>query len=94
MKAELYSLEVNNRFEALGEEQGERTPEELWKEFKRTMLESARTTIGYTKKQLQNSWISDETFEMIKAKRETNTKNREKYKELRKEVQRKLRGQT
>ena len=90
-KAELYSLEVNNLFEALGEEQGERTPEELWKEVKTTLLKSARTTIGYKKKQLQNSWISNETVEMIKAKREANIKDREKYKELKKEVQKKLR---
>src|SRR6218665_1267333 len=90
-KAELYSLEVNNRFEALGEEQRERTPEELWKEVKTILLELARTTLGNKKKQLQNSWISDETFEMIKAKREPNTKDREEYKELKKEVQRKPR---
>ena len=63
----------------------------LWKEVKTTLLESARTTIGYKNKQLHNSWISDETFEMIKAKRDANTKDREKYKELKKEVQRKLR---
>jgi len=30
-KAELHSTEVNNRYEALEEEQEERTPEELWR---------------------------------------------------------------
>ena len=51
------------------------------------MERSQNNSAGISKKndriqkwQLQNSWISDETFQMIKAKRKANTKDREKIK--------------
>ena len=61
-KAEIYAIEVKNRFEALSEEREERTPEELWREIKTTLMEAAERTIGYKKVQKRNPWISDETF--------------------------------
>jgi len=81
-KSEVYSIEIDNRYEALEKEQQERTPEELWKEIKVTLLESAETTISYKMRQKQKPWIIDETLEMIREKREAKTWDKEKYKKL------------
>jgi hypothetical protein len=37
-KAEIFAIEVKNRFEALSKEREERTPEELWRGIKTTII--------------------------------------------------------
>jgi len=81
-KAELYAVEVTNRFDALTKTQSEQTPEELWNETKTVLLETAEETIGFKQRQKRKMWISDETFAIVKEKREAKTKCPEKYREL------------
>ena len=74
-ESELYSIEVDMKH--LEEDQEERTPEELWKEIKATLFELVETTIGY--KMRQKPWITDETLEMVREKRDVTTRDKEKY---------------
>ena len=71
--------------------QDEVTPEDLWKGTNAVLLEAARETIGSIKLQKKKKWIFDETFAAIKEKREAKGKDKNRYQELKAEVQRKLR---
>jgi len=54
----------------------------------------ARETIGSATSQKNKKWISDETFAAIREKREAKGKDKNRYEELKAEVQRKLRVDT
>jgi len=82
---------VTNRFTALKAAQNEVTPEDLWKGTKTVLLEVATETIGSVKSQKKKKWISDETYAANMEKRETKGKYKNRYQELKAEVQRKLR---
>ena len=71
--------------------QNEVTPEDLWKGTKTVLLEVAIETIASIKSQKKQKWISDETYAAIKEKREAKGKDKNRYQELKAEVQRKLR---
>jgi len=67
------------------------TPEDLWKDIKTVLLEAARETIGSVKPQKKKKWISDDTYAVIREKREAKGKDENRYQELKAEVQKKLR---
>jgi len=90
-KAVQFAAEVTNRFMALETAQNEVTPEDLWKGTKTVLLEVARETIGSVKSQKKKKWISDETYAAVMEKREAKGKDKNRYQELKAEVQRKLR---
>ena len=90
-KAIQFAAEVTNRFTALEAAQNEVTPEDIWKGTKTVLLEVARETIGSVKSQKKKKWISDETYAAIREKREAKGKHKNRYQELKAEVQRKLR---
>ena len=90
-KAVQFAAEVTNRFRALEAAQNEVIPEDLWKSTKTVLLEVARETIGSVKSQKKKKWISDETYAAIREKREAKGKDKNRYQELKAEVQRKLR---
>jgi len=90
-KAVHFAAEVNNRFTALDAAQNEVTPEDLWKGTKTVLLEVARETIGSVKSQKKKKWISDETFAAIREKTKAKGKDKNRYQELKAEVQKKLR---
>ena len=71
--------------------QNEVTPEDLWKGTKTVLLEVAIETIASIKSQKKQKWISDETYAAIREKREAKGKDKNRYQELKAEVQRKLR---
>ena len=48
-------------------------------------------TIGSVKSQKKKKWISDETYAVIREKREAKGKDKNRYQELKAEVQKKLR---
>ena len=89
-KAVQFAAEVTNRFMALKDAQNEVTSEDLWKGTKTVLLEVARETIGSVKSQKKKKWISDETYAAIREKREAKGKDKNRYQELKAEVQRKL----
>ena len=64
----------------------------MWNETQTILLETAEETIGFKQRQKQKMWISDETFAIVKEKREAKSKCPEKYRELKTVVQRHLRG--
>ena len=90
-KAVQFAAEVTNRFTALEAAQNEVTPEDLWKGTKTVLLEVAIETIASIKSQKKQKWISDETYAAIREKREAKGKDKNRYQELKAEVQRKLR---
>jgi len=51
----------------------------------------ARETIGSVKSQKKKKWISDDTYAAIREKREAKGKDKNRYQELKAEVQKKLR---
>jgi len=67
------------------------TPEVLWKGTKTVLLEVARETIGSVKSQKKKKWISDVTYAVIREKREAKGKDKNRYQELKAEIQKKLR---
>ena len=69
-KAVEFAAEVSNRFTALEAAHDEITPEDLWKDTKTVLLEVARETIGSVKSQKKKKWISDDTYAVIREKRE------------------------
>ena len=71
--------EVTNRFTALEAVQNKVTPEDLWKGTKTVLLEVARETIGYVKRQKKKKQIFDETYAAITEKRETKGKDKNRY---------------
>jgi len=79
---------VTNTFTALEAAQNEVIPEDLWKGTKTVLLEVAtRETIGFVKSQKKMKWISDETCAAIREKREAKGKDKNRYQELKGEVQ-------
>jgi len=90
-KAMEYKVEVENRFEALQVLHDERTPEELWKETKEILLDVAKETVGFKQTVRRKPWISDNTFDIIKEKREAKQKDPSRYKELKRQAQKSLR---
>jgi len=90
IKAVQFAAEVTNRLTALESAQNEVTPEDLWKGTKTVLLEVARETIRSVKSQKKKKWISDETYAEIREKREAKGKDKNRYQELKAEVQKKL----
>jgi len=86
-----YQLEVSNRFTALEAAYNEVTPEDLWKGTKTVLLGVARETIGSVKSQKKKKWISDDAYAVSSEKREAKVKDKNRYQELKAEVQKKLR---
>ena len=87
-----YEIEVTNRFQALEKEEEEKTPEEMWRNTKNILLETAEQEVGYIKaKRDGNRWISDETITIIEAKREAKPKDKILYKKLKAETQKRVR---
>jgi len=91
IKAVQFAAEVTNRLTALEAAQNEVTPEDLWKGTKTVLLEVAREMIRSVKSEKKKKWISDETYAEIREKREAKGKDKNRYQELKAEVQRKLR---
>ena len=71
--------------------QNEVTPEDLLTGTKTVLLEVARETMGSVKSQKKKKWITDETYAVIREKREAKGKDKNRYQKLKAEVQRKLR---
>jgi len=90
-KAVQFAAELTNRFTVLEVAQDEVTPKDLWKGTKTVLLELARETTGSVKSQKKKKWISDETFAAIREKRKAKGKDKNRYQELKVEIQRKLR---
>src|ERR1043165_6219074 len=90
-KAEEYNVEVNNRFEELGRWEEERKPNDLWEDVKTILLDVAEATIGYKKKQKCKPWITNETYELITEKRAARNRDKERYRALKGEVQKRIR---
>ena len=90
-KAAQFAIEVSNKFSVLEAMKDEKTPEDLWKNTKEILLEVARETVGTAKVGKKKTWISDETFALIKEKREVKNHNIDRYRELKADVQRRLR---
>jgi hypothetical protein len=90
-KAEVYVVKVKNRLEALEMMDEPRSPEELWMKTKEILLDTAKEVVGFKKRVSKKTWISSDTFELINEKREAKHKDPVKYKELKAEVQRRLR---
>ena len=91
-KAVHYAVSVKNRFEALQDVEEENTPDMLWQTTKTVLIDTAKEIVGYVDtRQKRKTWITDETFSVIRAKREAKSTDALKYKELKAEVQRKLR---
>ena len=90
VKAVQFAAEVSNRFTALEAAHNEVTPEDLWKGTKTVLLEVARETIGSVKSQKKKKWISDDTYAVIREKREAKGKDKNRYQELKAEVQKSL----
>jgi len=82
---------VTNRFTALEAAQNEVNPENLWKGANTVLLEVTRETIGFVKSQKEKKWISDESYAAIREKRGAKGKHKNRYQELKAEVQKKLR---
>ena len=67
------------------------TPEDLREGTKTVLLEMARATIGSVKSQKKKKWIYDDTHAVIREKREAKGNDKNRYQELKAEVQKKLR---
>ena len=67
-------------------------PNELWKETSDTYKEIAESKLGKKKSKPQKPFITEEVFELCKEKSQARKKgNREKYKQLKKEIRAKIR---
>ena len=82
---------VTYRFEALRLVENETTPEELWKNTKAILLESAAETIDLPPRQKRKEWLSEETVQKAAEKRAARHGNPSKYKELKATVQKLVR---
>ena len=69
-----------------------RSPQKTSGKVPRQSCKVARETIGSVKSQKKKKWISDETYAAIREKREAKGKDKNRYQELKAEVQRKLRA--
>jgi len=86
-----FAAEVTNSFTALEAARNEVTLEDLWKGTKTVLLEVAREKIGSVKSQKKMKLISDKSYAAIKEKRGAKGKDKNRYQDLKAEVQRKLR---
>ena len=87
---QLYQIEVMNKFQELERINEPRTPDELWKQLKEVTIDTAEKMLRKKGNKCKN-WISSETFELIKKKREARGKSTTEYNRLRSEVQKMLR---
>ena len=95
MKAPKYDLEniplefrneLRNRFAAL--DTGNRVPEELWEDIKKTVHEVCERSLQKVKRQKRSKWISTETLEIARKRREARAKGeRETVMELNRKFQ-------
>jgi len=86
-----FAAEVTNNFTALEAARNEVTLEDLWKGTKTVLLEVAREKIGSVKSQKKMKLISDKSYAAIEEKRGAKGKDKNRYQDLKAEVQRKLR---
>ena len=63
----------------------------MWKITKTVLLDVANEVVGHVKKKQKKNWITDETLRLIEEKRDCRGKDPSKYKQLKTEVQKKLR---
>jgi hypothetical protein len=90
-KAVQYATEVSNKFSVLEALREEKSPEDLWKNTKEILLEVASEILGSTMATKKKTWISAETFSLIKEKRESKNQDISRYRVLKADVQRRLR---
>jgi len=90
-KAAQFAIPVSNKFSVLEALTEEKTQEDLWKNTKEILLEVAKETVGSAKVTRRTTWISDETFSLIKEKWEAKNHNIKRCHELKVDVQRRLR---
>ena len=82
-----FAVEVTNRFKGL--DLIDRLPEELWTEVCDIVQEAMIKTIPNKKKCKKAKWLSDETLQIAKKRREVKGKGeREQYTQLNAEFQR------
>ena len=85
-----YAVEVRNRFKGL--DLINRVPDELWTEVGDTVQETGIKTIPVEKKCKKAKWLSGEALQIAVKRREAKSKGeKEKYKHLNAEFQRKAR---
>ena len=83
-------MEVRNRFKGL--DLIDRVPDELWNEVRDIVLETGIKTIPMEKKCKKAKWLSEEALQIAVKRREANSKGeKERYKHLNAEFQRKAR---
>ena len=63
-----YHVQIENRFEVLGQTREVTEPEDLWQETKEILLNTAETCIPKKRRQ-KNDWITDETIRTAAEKR-------------------------
>ena len=85
-----YTVEVRNRFKGL--DLTDRVPDELWNEVFDTVQEIGIKTIPMEKKCKKAKWLSGDTLQIAVKRREAKSKGeKERYKHLNTEFQRKAR---
>ena len=67
-----YTVEVRNRFEGL--DLIDRVPDELWTEVRDIVQEAAVKTVPKKKKHKKEKWLSEETLQIAKKRREAKGK--------------------
>ena len=85
-----YKVEVRNRFKGL--DLIDRVPDELWHEVRNIVQETGIKTIPMEKKCRKAKWLSEEALQIAVKRREAKSKGeKERYKHLNAEFQRKAR---
>ena len=89
---EAYSVAVHNRFDVLAKTTYERTPDEVWSKIKEVVTAAANEVLTKASVKKQ-SWIKEETFELMQKKKAAKRTNGERYmyEQLKTEVQRQVR---
>ena len=94
---EMYRVQVNNRFKALELLDRDRSPNELFKEFKEAVLTTARDVLGKVTKKNRKPRVSENTIRLIdggralKALRNSSEEVEEKYRAAQRAIQREVR---
>lgn len=96
-----FELKLSNRFQALeADKETESSVEDKWEEIKESIQDTAREVIGHYKiTQPKKPWFNAECQQMIKERRQikndmlnnNNQQNQEKYKNINKKINHKLR---
>ena len=60
-----YSIEVENRFEALEQVVEECRPDELWEKMKHVIKDTAGSVIGKRRKRVNKPWITEATLKLM-----------------------------